>query len=695
MRSLGLVSLGALALTVTCCKTPPPVPALRGPDGQVIAPPPKATTADEEQATRLAALADSLAAKDKAGAEAKRDELVDLYPGTAVAARILYERGRAAEAQGELGRAVLAFEKLLFFRPSFERADEVRERYATLLVRLERFEDAANMLRALYSAAKAAPDQERLGLALASALTNAHKLALAVDVCIALYNLPGIGAEARAACATRAVEIATSRMSFKEAQDLWDDIGGDSASAFLQAALAFKLAKLHYHTRDFDRSEKMLKAVSTRFADTLYGEQARDLLRRLRDRNTVEANKIGVVLPLSGRYQQYGARALEAIKLAFASAPNLKLVVKDSAGDPPAAARAVEELVLLDHVIAVIGPLFSTEAWAAALKCEELSVPLVALSHREGLPEVGPYVFRTALTVKAQAIALATVAFEELGMRRFALLYPRSQYGKEFVQAFWDEVERRKGEIRGAESYEHDQTTFQEPVRKLVGHYFWLAREDYREALRQIRAQKLPPHRQQMALEKIEKELAPIVDFDAVVIPDSGKNLGLIAPALAVEDVVLTRDSKEIEKIKKATGRKEVHPVTLLGGSTWNAAQTVESCERYCENAVFVDGYYADSPDTKVRDFVTGFRDKTSAEPNLSEAQAFDAAGLVRHVLQTSRPTDRKAFREALAELKGYEGVTGFIRFDAVGDTLKKLLVLTIQEGVIRLWQPDTTPAQG
>ncbi|MBI3178919.1 MAG: penicillin-binding protein activator [Deltaproteobacteria bacterium] len=484
-------------------------------------------------------------------------------------------------------------------------------------------------------------------------------------------------------------------MSFKEADDLWDDIDGDQDSVFLQAPLAFKLAKIYYHTRDFDRSEKMLKAVSTRFAGTPYGEQARDLLRRLIEINTVEPNKIGVVLPLSGRYQQYGARALDALKLAFAGDSNLQLVVKDSAGDPPAASRAVEELVLFDHVIVVIGPLFSTEAWAAALKAEELSVPLVSLSHREGLPELGPWVFRSALTVKAQALALAAIAFEEMGMRRFALLYPRSQYGREFAEVFWDEVERRKGEIRGVESYDHDQTTFQEPVRKLVGRYYWMAREDYREAVRLLRTQKLPPHRFQMALEKIEKSLAPIIDFDAVVIPDSGRNLGLIAPALAVEDVVLTRDAKEIDKIKKATGRKEVHPVTLLGGSTWNTMQTVESCERYCENAVFVDGYYADSPDTRVRDFVTGFRDKTGAEPNLSEAQAFDAGGLVRRVLTQSRATDRKAFREALAALKGYEGVTGWIRFDTLGDTLKKLLVLTIQEGVIRLWQPDAVPARG
>jgi ABC-type branched-subunit amino acid transport system substrate-binding protein len=357
--------------------------------------------------------------------------------------------------------------------------------------------------------------------------------------------------------------------------------------------------------------------------------------------------------------------------------------------------QALEDLVIQEHAIAVVGPLFSNEALGAALKAEELSVPLITLSHREGLPEIGPYVFRAALTVEGQAKELARVAFDQLGMTRFALLYPRNGYGLDFVKAFWDEVDRRKGEVRGAESYEIDQTTFTEPIKRLVGRWYWSARQDYKDALLELKAKKLPPHRVQAEEERIEKRLPPLVDFDAIVIPASGKDIGLIAPALAFEDVVTTRDPKELDKIKKATSNTKVTPVTLLGASTWNNPKTVQACEQYCENAVFVDAYFPDSPEPRVRDFVTGFRDATGAEPQLSEAQAFDAAALLRRVLDDKRPTDRAALRDALENVTSFAGVTGKLAFDKDGEAKKELFVLTIQDGAIKKWEPPPSPPSG
>ena len=324
-----------------------------------------------------------------------------------------------------------------------------------------------------------------------------------------------------------------------------------------------------------------------------------------------------------------------------------------------------------------------------------MSVPLVALSHREGLPQIGPYVFRTALTVDAQARELARVAFEELGMTRFALLYPNNSYGLDFVSAFWDEVDRRKGEIRGAEMYENDATTFTEPVKRLVGRWYWLARQDYKETLAALRTKKLPPHRLQAEIERAVKRLPPLVDFDAVVIPESSQKIGLVTPALAVEDIVTTRDPKELETIKKATGNPHVHPVTLLGASTWNSPQTPQSCERYCEGAVFVDAFYPDSPDPKVRNFVAAFREATGVDPHPREAEAFDTAGMLRRLITERKPTDRAALRAELERMGGFDGVTGRMRFDAHGDAQKSLFMLTIQEGTIRRFEKMAEAPQG
>src|SRR5690606_13426955 len=155
---------------------------------------------------------------------------------------------------------------------------------------------------------------------------------------------------------------------------------------------------------------------------------------------------------------------------------------------------------------------------------------------------------------------------------------------------------------------------FSTEVRAMVGRYHYNARPEYLQKVRELRAQKLPSHRLRQAVENFTKSLPPVVDFDAIIIPDSGRKVGLIAPALAFEDVVLTRDEKVLETIRKTTGNKNLRPVTLMGGSTWNTPMTLESCERYCEEAIFVDGYFADNPDPKMRDFVSRFREATGAD---------------------------------------------------------------------------------
>lgn len=678
------------------CRPSTPIPIIVAPDGKVIEAPPPPKEQDERTAAALLDEARALAtAGDTKGARAKSDQVVASFPATAAAATVFAERGAQAERAGDATAAVAAYEKLLFYRPSYPGGDSIRERYASLLIQVERHGDAASMLQALLQSRTELKDKVRLGFVLIDALAHADRARPAIEACADIVNNSAANPAERDRAAERARDLLQAQLTFQETESLWDDINGETRWRFLQPAVAFRLGKIYYHTRDFDRSEKMLAVIGERFADSTYAAQALNTLARLKARFLVDPNAVGVLLPLSGRYQQFGQRSLEALKLGLGSDSKVRLVVKDTQGDPVIASQGVEDLVLTDHVAAIIGPLFSPEAHAAALKAEEFSVPLVSLSYMKGLPEIGPYVFRTALTVKAQAQALAHVAFDGLGFRSFALLYPRSSYGLEFVEEFWDEVDRRRGYIRGAESYEHDQTTFQEPVRKLVGRWYTLARRDYREAIDEVRRKKLPPHRLQMEVNKIDKALPPLVDFDALVIPDGSRNIGLIAPALAFEDIVLTHDPKMLEKIKKAAERDDIEPLTLLGASTWNSPQTIESCEQYCEDAIFVDGFNADSPQPRVRDFVAAFRAATGADPHLTDAQAFDTAGLLRAVMLRHGARTRKALADVLRKMPPYEGLTGRLTFDSQGEVVRDLVVLTISGGLIRPWQPPGETPRG
>ena len=689
--------LAALGCLLACKPKPPAAAALPVKTDVAQAPhAPAADPSEESAAQDLATQAETLTrARDVNGARKKYDDLITRYPNTRAAGVVYASRAKDAAAAGKTAETVGWYEKLMFYQPTAV-DDATREKYAGMLGDVGRTDDAAKTMQPLYQNATAPADKLRLGLRLGQFLEATDQARPALDIYMELLTAPTTPADSRQTLSDRALQNVSANLGFDEAEALWSQIQGKPNWEFLQAPLAFRLAKIYYHTRDYGKSEKTLDLVMSRYPQSPYADQAREFLGHLKSRFEISNKTIGVVLPLSGKYKQYGERSLHAIQMAIGTTTGLKLVVKDTQGEPNIASQAVETLVLEHHVIGIIGPLFSNEAMAAALKAEELSVPLVALSFREGLADVGPFVFRTALTVSSQAKALAKVAFEDLGFHRFALLYPKSRYGLDFISAFWDEVVRRHGEIRGVETYDPDQTTFREPVRRLVGRWFMSARGDYRQAVEDIKAQNYTPLKQRNEMEKLDKSLPPIVDFDALIIPDSGLQIGLIAPALAFEDIVLAHDPKIIERIKKATSRDDIQVVTLMGASTWNNNQTLEHCEIYCEDAVFVDAYFPNSPDAKVRDFVAAFREARGADPNLSEAQAFDTAGLLKAALTTLHPpTTREGLRDALTAMPPYTGITGQFSFDDKGEAQKNLFVLTIKDHTIRLWEKPPEPPRG
>lgn len=275
----------------------------------------------------------------------------------------------------------------------------------------------------------------------AEALSMSQQATRALDVHVEVYNTPGLTPPQREQVVQKSIDVVAGKLSFSEAADLWDDHEGDGDWKFINPALAFKLAEIYYHTRDYERSREMLELVTIRYSKSEYSSSAREFLDRLRNRFKINPMSVGVLLPLTGRYQQYGQRSLQAIELALGDKSSIQLIVKDTAGDSTTTAKAVEDLVLDDHVIGIIGPLFSKSSMAAALKAEELSVPLLVLSYRDGLPQIGPQTFRTALTVRAQAAAsLSFCPSHALGQTTPAQCDPEDP--KRCSQPLWPDARR-------------------------------------------------------------------------------------------------------------------------------------------------------------------------------------------------------------------------------------------------------------
>jgi ABC-type branched-subunit amino acid transport system substrate-binding protein len=398
---------------------------------------------------------------------------------------------------------------------------------------------------------------------------------------------------------------------------------------------------------------------------------------------------------MSGKFKAWGEAILQGVTLALADG-GFKVVVRDTRGEPDGAAQAMEDLATGEGAVAVLGGVANAEAQRAATAAQELEVPFVSLSKVEGVTEAGPYVFRLMLTASAQARALAAFAFEKRGMRRFALMYPSIPYGQELAGAFWDEVDARGGEVNGAEIYEYDRTTFSPLVKDLVGKLYLDERLDYMDRQKEIAKDEKDPYRRRKALEKLRKELEPVVDFDALFIPDFARNLALIAPSLAVEDVVTTTcDPVELERIRKSTGREGLRPVQLLGANGWDDPALVEKAGRYVTCSIFVDGFFPGSERPETRRFVETYQKRYGTPPSILEASAYDAARLLRQVLAKEKAPSRAAVREELAAVRGFKGATGDISFDERREPAKALFFLTIDKEGLRELRPAELAAPG
>lgn len=457
-----------------------------------------------------------------------------------------------------------------------------------------------------------------------------------------------------------------------------------SPSDFSYDELSLRVGLIQLHVGDVAGAKETLERFVAEYRDGELVQRARARLDEIAARERVDPSRLGVLLPLTGRHRSYGELALQAIRMALPESDSpVRLIVRDTKSDAVEAAEQAASLILDEQVIGILGPIFTYEAQPAALEAQRLGTPLLTISAAEDIAELGPWVFRNGVTNEVQARALVEYAMEVRGMRRFAILYPQHPYGEELLQLFWDEVEERNGEIRGVESYALQETTFTSQVKSLVARDDLDARSDYREALKKCDEQP-DSYRKARCKEKVRKNLAPIIDFEGLFIPDYPRSLSMITAALAFEDVIVEQDPKRLRMIERTLGR-DVTPVTLMGASGWNSEKLIERADRNVENAIFTDGFFAGSNDPATVDFVRRYREAHGRTPRLyPEALFFDSARILRSVFEESAPATRVELREALRRVHAFPGVTGQTSFRAGTDAEKTVKVLTIRDGMIR-----------
>jgi ABC-type branched-subunit amino acid transport system substrate-binding protein len=361
----------------------------------------------------------------------------------------------------------------------------------------------------------------------------------------------------------------------------------------------------------------------------------------------VKRTSIGCVLPLSGKYGDWGKKALDAIMLAAGVSFNnnktvWEIVVEDSRSISEKTKSAVEKLANAGNVMAIIAVTGKAEAMETAAEAAKWKVPLIIVTSAEDVTSAGEFVFQHFLTPTQQIRALVKYAVYDLNCGIFSVLFPQDDYGLEMEAIFRREVTRFGGKVEKSISYGKHQTDFSGEITQLKS-----------RALKS----KTKSGKQNA------KDTAPF-GFEALFIPDSYLRVKMITSQLDYYNV---------------------KGFALLGTSLWNSSHLRSGGGHYVENAVFVDSFITDSGHPDAYDFIETFYATHKRQPENIEALAFDTAGMIFSVLGNTHVKTRQDFIAHLAKIGIYHGVTGATYFDSGRVSQKTPFILRIQKEGLEL----------
>lgn len=617
------------------------------------------------------------------------NQYIKQYPDTKQAAVARLKLGMIKMHQKDFAGARLAFEELIRTKP--ETSAGIHARIAILESYMEQglFQDALEYRQLLTEELLDRQQLVRADLLAGDAAMAIEEFDRAYGFFLSAFERAG---EKQRRDVAQRLMAASFTMTPEQIQDEIERMDGRPPSGYLMYHQAFRLIADGRMGDGISVFQKFLK----QYPDHPMAPDARQEMERLTEEAFFEGRTLGCVLPLSGKYKAFGRRALRGIELAVYQAGTsikgedpFKLLVRDSASDPETAEKMVKDLSR-QQVAAIIGPMIGDSQPLQA--AQDLGVPIIAMTQKPGIADTGSYVFRNFLTPRMQVAALVEHTFVNLGCRRFAVLFPQESYGETFLHLFWDELMARGGWIAGVESYDPGHTDFAEPIKKLVGIYYELPedlktefpnREQTESLVRALMfsdglflEKKLPqmpgfvsgssgpkiPWAGEVAQEPEDddKEPEPIVDFDAIFIPDSPEKAGLIIPQLRYYGI---------------------NDVYLLGTNLWHSPRILKIAGSQIRQAVVAEGFFAQSRRPHVASFVSAFFDVYGDRPGFIEAISYDSAMLVCEQIALKDVTSRPALRRALLDLPGFQGVTGLTRFLPTGEAEKDIYLLDVVRG--------------
>ena len=349
--------------------------------------------------------------------------------------------------------------------------------------------------------------------------------------------------------------------------------------------------------------------------------------------------KIGVIQPSNtfttfsqgaetARDQINGGGGVLGMQIEFISRDNQPI-----ASEPPtpeASINAAKELIEMENVFALLGPIYSTNSVEVGPIAQQAQRLMLPGSSGSNVPAIGDYIFLITVPNPFQGKVMADFAMnpDELNAKTAGTIHEDGDvYSKDLVEAFQTAFEAIGGEIVSIGTYAVGDKTFD-------------------TLLTEVHAAK----------------------------PDV-----IFCPSFLPEVPLLIKEAREIGIT-----------ATFLGGSAWDDRERFRGV---LDDSTFLDGSYyptnfsVATADAEVQKFVQGYTALFESPPDGIAASGYDAMRLLAQAIETAGALNLVAVRDAFAAVSGYKGATTISHYDENRHPVKSLAIQTYRNGEVELYK--------
>ncbi|MCC7264493.1 MAG: ABC transporter substrate-binding protein [Candidatus Latescibacteria bacterium] len=354
----------------------------------------------------------------------------------------------------------------------------------------------------------------------------------------------------------------------------------------------------------------------------------------------VDSVKIGVLAPLERSYETYiGRPMLDGIQIAIDEAnaqggyqgKPFALVVHNDTGLWGASANEIARFTYQDSAWAVIGTVDGANTHIAIRVALKTEIPVMNVADTDPtLVETRiPWIFRDIADDRQMTYTIAYYAFKEMNYQKVAILRANNRYGRFGVSEFRSAAVRLGRPTPIEINYEtnYDQVN--------------------------------PEFKVQLERLKKVKPDAVVLWADAEAAGELVKRIreaGLKMPLLACDRVVNPRF------------------LQLAGPAA--------------EGVIATSPYNPDADSPALKHFAAAYHQRTGADPGVYAAHAYDGTWMVIEAIRKAG-LNRYRIRDALAETKSYQGVTGLIEMDDAYSDRGPVTMATVRQGRFAFGLPE------